>query len=238
MTKEEILTEIRRTAAENGGSPLGGKTFAQQTGISNAEWFGKFWRNWGEAVSAAGFEPNARTARIDDDELLSRYCALARELGHAPTKGDLRIAKRSDGQLPAEKTLANRFGSLSGVRAAAWRFASKGGEFADVVPLLASIGETDNSLPRSATIGFVYMIKHGARPEYKIGKTSNPVRREGELRLQLPEAVKPVHYIATDDPAGIEAYWHARFAEKRKEGEWFALNSDDVGAFKKWKRIS
>jgi hypothetical protein len=85
-------------------------------------------------------------------------------------------------------------------------------------------------------IGDIF-IRHGSRREYKIGKTSNPVRREGEIILQLPEKVKPIHYIKTDDPSGIESYWHTRFADKRKEGEWFDLTSSDVQAFKKWKRI-
>ena len=58
------------------------------------------------------------------------------------------------------------------------------------------------------------------------------------MRLQLPEKVKPIHYIEADDPAGVETYWHNRFAAKRKEGEWFALTPDDVRAFKKWRRIS
>ena len=96
-------------------------------------------------------------------------------------------------------------------------------------------GESDTTSQEK--VGYVYLIKHGSRREYKIGKTFNPVRREGEISLQLPEKIEPVHYIKTDDPSGIEKYWHNRFAEKRKQGEWFALTPADVAAFKKWQRI-
>lgn len=241
MTKSEILKLIVRTTEENGGTPLGVRRFERETGVRHSDWFGIHWRSWGAAVNDAGFAPNTLNQKgLSDDELLRHCCILTREIGHSPTKGDIKLKKRRDRSFPTDNVFARRFGSYPAARAAARSFAAAHDDFTDVVPLLEPLQATNEARLAEATnpvTGFIYLVRHGARREYKIGKTFNPLRREGEIRLQLPEKLLPIHYIETDDPNGVEAYWHARFSSKRKEGEWFALTAEDVAAFKRWKRI-
>src|SRR5262249_9334532 len=101
----------------------------------------------------------------------------------------------------------------------------------DYVPPAREVAE-ERDAPR-AEIGFVYLIKSGRF--YKIGRTSAAGRREREIALQLPEKATANHVIRTDDPVGIEAYWHKRFEARRKNGEWFELSVTDIAAFRRRK---
>jgi hypothetical protein len=72
---------------------------------------------------------------------------------------------------------------------------------------------------------------------YKIGHTNSIGSRERQLAIKIPIPPTTIHTIETDDPLGIEAYWHKRFEGKRGEGEWFDLSPEDIRAFKRWRRI-
>lgn len=241
FTKEHIIAEIRRTTEQNGGEPLGVARFRTETGIKPSDWEGRFWARWGDALSAAGFEPNQLQGPRSDDDLLGSLAALARELGHFPVKNEINLKARNDPGFPWYNTFA-RFGSKQTLAARLHEYCLARGD-EDVADLCATVMSTskDKELEQHSPphargqveLGYVYLMKSGRY--YKIGRTNAVGRRERELAIQLPEAPKAVHSIKTDDPVGIEEYWHKRFSSRRKNGEWFELSADDVSAFKRRK---
>ncbi len=54
VNKQIILAQIKKTAAENGGVPLGVLRFENATGIKQTEWLGRYWARWSDAVREAG----------------------------------------------------------------------------------------------------------------------------------------------------------------------------------------
>lgn len=239
MTRQHILDEIRRTAKENGGTPLGHRQFENLTGIRYHDWFGKHWGRWGDALKDAGFAPNTLRDAFSDDFLLEKLSALIRELGRFPGKGDLRLKKRSDSTFPNDKVFDKHFGSRAELRRAVVNYCQTHSGFDDVPALCGPIvpddkrSTTQEENAAEVVVGFVYLMKHGKH--FKIGKTNATGRREYELAIQLPEKLRTVHVIKTDDPDGIEEYWHKRFAAKRGNGEWFELDTADVQVFKRRK---
>jgi hypothetical protein len=237
MNKEHILQEIKRTAKENSGMPLGRLRFFRETGIKESDWKGKFWARWNDAVTEAGLEPNQKTSSYDEGLLIEKFISLMRELGRFPVVAEIRMKVRSDPSFPNDKTFG-RFGSKPQFAAKILDYCQSRSDYQDVAGLCAAIasrpGANDESVDNSpSATGFVYLMKSGKF--YKLGRSNAAGRREYELGIQLPEKLKTVHVIRTDDPAGIEAYWHKRFEEKRKNGEWFDLSTADVIAFKRRK---
>jgi len=240
MQKEDILAEIQRTSQQNNGRPLGAGRFEKETGIKPYDW-GKYWARFGDAQREAGFEPNTLQVAYDDDHLFEKIALLTRELGKFPTKLERRVKSSSDPSFPSANTF-DRLGSKSQLVAKVRIYCLAKPAYEDVIKILDSITDVgvsdklDNNInTTNERLGEVYLFKSGRY--YKIGMTKDIARRGSELRIQLPEKIDLIHSIKTDDPSGIEAYWHRRFDAKRMNGEWFDLNTADIRSFKRWRKI-
>ncbi len=236
-TKDDILAAIRLEAELAGGVPPGSKRFEKQTGIRHHEWSGVYWARWGDALTEAGYRPNVwgADAARSDDELAEALAEQVRAFGRWPAKADLLLAKRSDPSVPHPDGLARRVGGVDEQRAFLLNWVLSHDGWGDVAATLRPIVNSHaRSAARSASgaplvTGFVYLLKSGNH--YKIGRSNSTGRRAYEVALQMPERVETIHEIGTDDPEGMETYWHRRFAARRVNGEWFTLTSEDIAAF-------
>ena len=239
IDKQHILNEIKRVAKTNGGKSPGILRFKSDTGIKKSDWYPDHWLRWGDALREAGFSPNEMEIAWTPEALLEKYIALIKKLGHFPLEGEVRRQSKMDPTFPSH-TSFGRFGGKSNLATAIIEHCQARGGFDDVIDVCAKVAsvnarmaKTEKELPNEDALGFVYLIKSGRH--YKIGMTNAVGRRQYELAIQLPEKANTVHVIKTNDPRGIEAYWHKRFEAKRGNGEWFELTTEYIKAFKRRK---
>jgi Meiotically up-regulated gene 113 len=231
--KDTILEEIRRIAKQSDGVPPGMRTFENESGIKKSAWRGKFWSKWSDAVSEAGFKPQERTQKLDHDVVMGALAICVRHFGREPSRAELELYKRNVPELPWYQTLIENFKSKKEVFAVLADWASTRSDYQDILHLLPVRASDGTSSSTPANDGHVYLLKSGQF--YKIGRGADLEKRVKQIRTSLPDAATLEHSIRTDDPPGIEAYWHNRFSEQRANGEWFKLSTADVAAFKRRK---
>jgi Meiotically up-regulated gene 113 len=234
--REHIVDEIRRIAKANGGRPPGRRLFELETGIRTSEWYGVIWARWGDALAEAGFEPNQKQGKLSRQFLLEKCAQAFRHYGKAPTAIEMRMYSRLDPEFPSHTTIGNHFRGIANMIEELREWLAEREDYADVADLLPNPPTVSDMKPeriREQPVRHVYLIQSGNY--YKIGRSDELERRVKEIRIALPEAAKLVHAIRTDDPAGIEAYWHRRFVHRRAHGEWFKLTAQDVSAFRRRK---
>lgn len=239
MDKDYILKEIDRTAKENNGVPLGRERFAKETGIKVQDWQGKYWARWSDAVVEAGYTPNKMQSAYDENWLIEQIVSFIREKEKFPTVAEFDLKAYNTPGFPSHSTIRQRLGTQSKLANKIFSYCEVHPEFSDVLKLCKNVRHSPekesphHSKKHDVKYDYVYLMKSGRF--YKIGCSSNVERRNYDLGIKLPESLEILHKIATDDPVGIEDYWHNRFKDKRKQGEWFDLSKEDISDFKRRK---
>jgi hypothetical protein len=231
--RERILNEIRRLAKVGGGKAPGQNLFHKETGIRESDWRGKYWARWGDALVEAGYQPNDWTGPIDQGLLLEKLVQVCHHYGKVPTNAEIDLYRRTHPDIPPAKAYGRHFKTKNGMLRSLsdWLNESQAGHGGFVIEVPSDDEPTCSKNAQSD--GFVYLLAFG--DYYKIGQSKNIERRLREITVSLPQKGQLIHAIRTDDPIGIEAYWHRRFSDRRVNGEWFQLTRTDVAAFKRRK---
>lgn len=246
LTKEEILKDIQKWAKENGGKTPSEEVFCEYAGIKLHNLHKNGWTNYGELVNEAGLTPNKfDKTKYSREQLCEIFIKVVREKDKWPTRSVLDVMHHKDlNYFPESGTFYDRLGKVRDLALTILEYVKDKQGFNDVVDICNSvfkkyedIDESEKGDIEKGIYGWVYMIKHGNRNEYRIGSTSNLLRRLGENRIELPEGAIPIHSIETADKTGVEAYWLNHFKSKSLNGDWFNLSRSDVNEFKRWKRI-
>jgi hypothetical protein len=217
--RDRIISEIKRIASATGGEPPGRGVFLRETGIKESAWRGRYWARWGDALKEAGFEPNElQPKKIERSLLLSKLAEAFRHYGKVATTAELRMYRSTDPAFPSHSTLDNHFPTKTEMIICLREWLVNVDGYDDVLAMLPKpkAASKERMLRTVTKHGFVYLLRSGAY--YKIGKSDEIERRIKEIRVALPEATTLEHTISTDDPTGIETYWHKRFADCRVNG--------------------
>jgi hypothetical protein len=240
VTREEVLSEIRKYVAANDREVPGERTFEAATGIKASAWKGRFWARWTDAVRDAGYDPNALNQRIPDEALLKQLADFITPLDHFPVKDEINLQARTVEGFPVWDTIKRRYGGMPQAASALLAFARGNGNehLAKLCEVrieregLKPVRTPNRRQSRTSQFGYVYLKYSPSVRLYKIGKANDPNKRGVGISLLLPHDLVPKHEIKTDCPFVLEKYWELRFKAKKKQGEWYDLKSADVETFK------
>ena len=244
LTREEIIKEVQEWAKENGGITPSEKIIREELKIPKWEWI-TYWTKITDFQHEAGLAPQKfDKTKYNKNNLCDEFIKLIREKNKWPTRDELDYKRRQDSTFPASVTFYKQLGLTVDLALTILEYIKDKRGYEDVVNICDSViqkykndNKTEIKDAEQADHGWVYLFKHGHFNQYRIGKTTDLLRRGGEIRIQLPERAILIHSIETADITGVETYWLNRFKSKQMNGDWFNLGRADVKEFKSWKRI-
>lgn len=84
----------------------------------------------------------------------------------------------------------------------------------------AKLGKNNDS-------GVIYLLKSNIG-FFKIGKSRDLERRVGEHLRNYPVSLDVIHVVIVEEMTKCESYLLSVFSDRKMQGEWFALTSEDV----------
>jgi hypothetical protein len=236
-TAEQIIVRLKEAVDRNGGQPPSSRSFLKEAGLNQRDLIRAGWPTYGALLKSQGFQPAVMKRGFTDDEVFRPLAELTVRLGHFPTQSEREVERHRNPAFPSSEAYLRR-GRRAMLEHALRAWCEATHDFSELVPKLKQAAGAAQ-IPGPIVKGYVYMLRDGnSGKRVKIGKESVEGARQAAAATWLGNP-RAIHRIATDDPDGIEEYWHERFkkAGKHVVRELFDLLPSDIAAFKAWKKI-
>jgi hypothetical protein len=223
MTKEILIQEYSRIKNELGHKPSW-NDFQKYSTITKRALNKIYPKNgWSTLVIECGDTPNEYFhPKSDFNSILEQYGRLAKKLGYLPVQAEWDNAKLKPTVSGIEKSHNLKWSELKNHFR---NFAEGSNEWDDVVALIPEVKV--KAIPINDEC-FVYLMKDKAL--YKIGISKKAEFRERTLQSEKPTVglIAAKKFINRRIAAAFEKALHESYSHKRKRGEWFILNDEEV----------
>jgi len=245
-SREDVLSKIKEWSRENGDSTPSEKVFFEYAGIGIHDLKKLGWSYYGALVKEAGLKPNKfDKTKYSKKNLTDLFINTIREENKWPTRGELDVKHYHNQNFPNYATFVNQLGLTGDIARSILDQVKYKKGFEDIEKICSLVAEKykKDEIGRNdhQTVGEVYMFKYVNQSQpIKVGRSNDSFRRGIELSAGAHDRLELIYNIKTDDPEGIEKYWHNRFRRFGREelaNEWFKLKPDDIKAFKRWRKI-
>ncbi|MBH0166747.1 GIY-YIG nuclease family protein [Fictibacillus sp. 7GRE50] len=82
--------------------------------------------------------------------------------------------------------------------------------------------------PRGQATGYVFFVQDHQTGHFQIGKTTQIDKRINGFTVILPFKNELIHLVKSGNHHQTEAAFHDYFTNKRVQGEWYTLSSEDL----------
>ncbi|MEW8265861.1 MAG: GIY-YIG nuclease family protein [Candidatus Thiodiazotropha sp.] len=180
----------------------------------------------------AGDKPNVfSSSKSDLNEILVKWGELARktlsQYGKLPIQDDWSINDLRPSVSGIEKSHNIKWTEIPYIFQNEF---SENKEWKEVLESIPSFEEQEEFGETKNEECFVYLMKDLRNNSHKIGISSSPGIRERTLQSEQPktELIAAKKYINRKIALNIEKALHETYKHKRKRGEWFDLDTEDL----------
>jgi len=229
MTQEYIKEAYEKLKKKLGRQPSQDE-FCNKTNVTAYFLLKSGFRTYSQLVEEMGDTPKSffHGGKTEEHYLIS-YGNMVRQVGRIPSTNDWIFYKGK----PAINNYTRKFKVKSWGQIANkfFDYAKDKVEWEDIIKL---IPVQDNTLPpileRENEECFVYFMRDSKTGYYKIGISNEPEWREKTLQSEKPsiKLIASKKFVNRRIAANIEKALHDSYSHRRKRGEWFELDQEDI----------